>query len=890
MTGAEAGGKKAYDVFDDHRRERAFSEEVEDLAVEFNKALRHELERRANEEGIEELQGIDRRWEPVARELSEIDDFTRVRADDDTDKPVHSVIDHLAETIAEVDGLDMDDPTVERTVKSSVEEAYEDAVERFADRISDWPMLQDKFETRTNLLLTDGIDRALIHLQEIRQSLQRRRYYERIDTDEEDWLAQVAALLDTETRVPFVDRDELERLPENKQTLLLGRKGAGKSRALIKLADRLGDEVDHVVVPQEQLQETRDIDRLLDERFDGDLLLLWDDIHGINPGDENQVFDVGVSKLDRDLREEGYTLHVLAAARSEEQHRLPRDYDRRRSEFDVKKLDLLDFQTLVDLFEKALGAYDVDADEKTKAEFARKATENDPSPFYVVSIVSLSEGGRLTKDDVEQLPPDALGVWEEQYEDLRDEYPESHTALRAVWLLRSFGLPARQWLVERVAETVFGQRSTDFERGIGRLADMHWLIADDGHTDDPTHTYRIHDIQLEAVGTPRRSDITDLSSFLMDELSDPDDTPREETDLTPRDLHGPFALAVQDYGEMGLAEDRFRHILTNLDSEDTTTHNNYANLLSETGRPGVAEWHYAWALSLNPEYANAHNNYALLLKNTGRPGVAEWHYAWALSLNPEDAEIHNNYANLLSETGRPGVAEWHYAWALSLNPDNAETHFNYGNLLLNEDRHAEASTHLGASVGLWVEQEHIRNAVHGVGYLIQACDQSGEGVSEAVETAKRRVVELAEYPEVGERDLRSVDRILRARPGTFVPFVYGTLHPMLLMVPWRVARDEGVPADVEPYALSAAAWLLLMLPDESDQETDIVQDLSERPDRLRLPARGVFDLVSRGETDVTSGAVTEWIEEAEDEEERDLREREAELFREFRAEHEAIEA
>jgi tetratricopeptide (TPR) repeat protein len=81
-------------------------------------------------------------------------------------------------------------------------------------------------------------------------------------------------------------------------------------------------------------------------------------------------------------------------------------------------------------------------------------------------------------------------------------------------------------------------------------------------------------------------------------------------------------------------------------------HNNYANLLGETGRFEEAEAHHQKALRLNPKNPSYHNNYANLLGETGRFEEAEAHHQKALRLNPKNPSYHNNYAILLAIAGR----------------------------------------------------------------------------------------------------------------------------------------------------------------------------------------------------------------------------------------------
>ncbi len=110
-------------------------------------------------------------------------------------------------------------------------------------------------------------------------------------------------------------------------------------------------------------------------------------------------------------------------------------------------------------------------------------------------------------------------------------------------------------------------------------------------------------------------------------------------------------------------------------------YNNYANLLTRTGRLEEAERHYLRALELDSENLAAHSNYAISLDNTGRSEEAERHYLRVLELDEDNTDVRNNYANLLTRTGRLEEAERHYLRVLELDEDNTDVRNNYSALL-----------------------------------------------------------------------------------------------------------------------------------------------------------------------------------------------------------------
>ncbi|MBE3144261.1 MAG: tetratricopeptide repeat protein, partial [Planctomycetes bacterium] len=72
------------------------------------------------------------------------------------------------------------------------------------------------------------------------------------------------------------------------------------------------------------------------------------------------------------------------------------------------------------------------------------------------------------------------------------------------------------------------------------------------------------------------------------------------------------------------------------------------------------------------------NNYANILSNLGRPGEAAAHLSEALKFLPNSPEIHNNYGNTLREMDKLDEAIAQYKIAIKLNPDFTLAYYNLG--------------------------------------------------------------------------------------------------------------------------------------------------------------------------------------------------------------------
>jgi tetratricopeptide (TPR) repeat protein len=72
------------------------------------------------------------------------------------------------------------------------------------------------------------------------------------------------------------------------------------------------------------------------------------------------------------------------------------------------------------------------------------------------------------------------------------------------------------------------------------------------------------------------------------------------------------------------------------------------------------------------------NNYANILSDLGRPGEAAAHLSEALKFLPNSPEIHNNYGNALREMGKLDEAIAQYKIVIKLNPDFTLAYYNLG--------------------------------------------------------------------------------------------------------------------------------------------------------------------------------------------------------------------
>ncbi|MFB6196306.1 MAG: hypothetical protein ABEI80_09050 [Haloplanus sp.] len=584
-TGVSAGPDTVRDLL----RKEEFSREVGDLPTEFHRTLRDSVRNAAENGDNDALTDIHENWDDVAKELDQLDMLF-----EDEEKAVE----RIATEIAAANGYDIDaDPELERDLEGVVTETYITAITSFEEQVAGTE-LADRLQVEADIRLAGSVNQVLNRLETLKQRLTERRYYDIFTPDEVERIADRLA----DRSVEYIPRAELDDAPDTERSLVVGRAGSGKSRVLAeRLPDFVDDEVTDIIVPREALTNPADLTPLENESFEGDVLLVWDDIHDLHPSENNTVFREAVQKLADILGEKRNSLSVLAAARAERIDTLPgpgkpgevegfwADYG-----FETVELDPLGTTTLAELFDRTLEEHGVNASDEVKDAFLTRAFKTDPSPFYVVSVVSTADD-TLTEDDIDALPETVRAIWEEQYATLRTNHEEAKLVLWAINLLEEFQITRYRSLVRGVYETVFGPGRHSFNTAVETLREKQWLVLITGETlADPAAAYHVHDIQLEAVSEPVENHLRAFSEFLMDDLGFY--LPTVGADIE-RLAHSQFALGLYDrFSERynPIAEDHFERALT-IDPDSAPTHYNYAKLLKEMGRRNEAETHYGSA-------------------------------------------------------------------------------------------------------------------------------------------------------------------------------------------------------------------------------------------------------------------------------------------------------
>lgn len=587
-------------------RHAEFSAEIDEIETEFSCALQDAVEECDTGRETGELTAVTENWDAIVERLyhstdadeeSEINASERLVFEDEAD-----AIDRIARAIAFVDGYDLDEtPQLKRKLKRAVAEAYQSAVDSFGERVVEAGLTQE-FLAETAIEELAELDQLQERLDELEERFTRARFYDLYSGSDED-RKRASRAIDPRT-VEFVSRPELDGKRGCERLLVLGPGGSGKSRALAELVVSKR-EIEHVIVPRLPLQSPQDLQPLRNESFEGDVLLVWDDIHAISPETGNTVFRKAVSELE-DILDDDHTLHVLAAARTNQVESLPGDVWNTDSPlwsaFKRVEFGTLDEDRIAALFDRVLAKEEVAASEEVREAFVEKALETDPSPLYVTSVVETAEGERLTREEIEVLPEDALAIWEDQYAEIKATNDERRFVLWAVKFLSE--LRSQYYyhsLLKGIYAHVLDRDELTFGPPVEELCQRQWLVPTT--TEQSETRYVVHDVKAEAIDESIDGQLRDLSEFLFDEV---------DRYLPPDEQNG------------------VEHVL----------HENCGNLLKEyslhQGTQLVAK-HYKRAIVLVPDCATVHTNYAHLLETAfDKPKDTKNHYEQALAINLPD--------------------------------------------------------------------------------------------------------------------------------------------------------------------------------------------------------------------------------------------------------------
>ncbi|XGI83025.1 tetratricopeptide repeat protein [Halorutilales archaeon Cl-col2-1] len=685
---------KAYDWYDDRERSSRISENLNDLETEFNDRLGKRIQERANDDDIDStsLLQVGWKWKNVADRV----DVYELSFEDERE-----AVDEITERIVETVNADTDtfggtelDESDEQELHDILSDEFAEATEQFRETVEGNQKLQDKLQNDLNVQILE-------ELREMQESFARLNAtpYDVYDFPEErdKILEKLDKTFIKEDEAPeFIERNDGTVPDDHKPAkhFVVGPSGSGKSRIVFERLKRLSDDsLAHIMVPDKGMLSPSDASGLARESFDGDLLLVWGDVHRVALDQENAFVKDVLTKLDDALTEQGHSLHTLLEARSDKLDsltgNLPDDFNNEFSksiwtEYEPIWTEELDEAVLYRMVGAMAEKYGVEMDEEARDALVEKTNDSKSAPEYIDAALSTvhDEDGELTVEDVEELSETVEEMWQENYDYLRDESPKEWNILLSMKALYDLNVLPYSRLVRCLYLEVFNGDRGVFKPAVKSLSDgRRWVnVVREGNSADEVLEdevrYEIHDTQLDAVSYSAKDDADEVSELLLDETAD----------AVPQEIQARVHFFVgKSLHEWEVAKKAAVHYERSIAIEpNTIAYNNYGILLhKKLDRPEDAEKKYKKAIKHDPEYAIAYNNYGLLLyEKLDRPEDAEKKYKKAIKHDPEHAIAYYNYGNLLArELDRPEDAEKKYKKAIKHDPEYAIAYTNYGSLL-----------------------------------------------------------------------------------------------------------------------------------------------------------------------------------------------------------------
>jgi tetratricopeptide (TPR) repeat protein len=523
---------------------------------------------------------------------------------------------------------------------------------------------------------------------------------------------QISDQAGCDTSISYINRNEIPDPSTHTKIHITGRKGSGKSRTLIELASKKGlsDNVHHLIIPERAVSQVDDLSLALQQQYTGDVLLLWDDIHRINPAFQNDVFRDAVLKLQQKIEQQGYNFHVISTSRSEAKDSII-EYEDIESplwnQFKILDCDTPSREFLEKILDSTLDNYNIPLEEPRRTDLLDQIFQNDPSPLYIVSLAQLwDELPDVKTREIKNLPRTTEKFWTNNYEKLKDDSDPGRFVLWSASILDEVDMPIFQNLIKGLCIEIFDRPWHEVRDQINALQKKGWI----GHLFEmgEESLLAIHDVKLEAIPDGIQPCIDEVSHILesqLDEYIEIDD-PRFMSHLLGR-----FALQlhIEFQGEYDdIAREQFETAVT-MPEVDRGTIYRYSEFLTCHGE--LEDAMLCYEILLADDHPNLiHIQYGNLLRRMEEYEAAEEMYQKALEIDDTDIRALVNYSMLLTEVNRLQES-WEYMLkAVEETPERDIDHWLLANTNYNLGRFFRANQHfehLRYSRGHWTHNTSI---------------------------------------------------------------------------------------------------------------------------------------------------------------------------------------
>ena len=667
------------------------------IATSFDELLSEQIEERAEEINSYALGNVSSHWSVITEN---IDIYQK------TFNSEEEAIDWITEEIDSHKSVDLDEDDL-RELRSILAQEYATAVSTFYDQVADDEELQRRFQNDLGIKLLDELDDVRRTLERIADPSAYKIFEFPIQRGE-----IIDKLLPGDP-IPFVDRQEVPENPEPGRQVILGPVGSGKTRIIAETIRRLPeDSVDYVVIPEQRFLSQEDARALGRRSFDGNLLLVWEDLHKVEKAGEGNIVKRTLAELRTALSpdQDFYTLLEARSGRLDDiPGRLPQDFDNDDSfwsDYEPLQVNVVEKETLQGIINNQIqNTGKVSLRRDALAALIKRTIDSKSAPQYIQTAITTAED-ELTVQDIENLPKDVARIWSQKpYPKLRENSPSEWHILVAMRTLYDLHIPAFSKLVYEIYLDYLGGDLSLFKSAVNSLVDRQWLTIAGERQLSTASTYYVHDTQLEAISFDVENRAEPLSNLLLDKIEGavPSDV-REG-------LHLYIGGSFYELEKFSLTKDHWEAAVEI--GEYSVSYYNYACILSEKfDKHEEAATFFKKAIEADPEYTEAHSNYAVLLMNElDKIDEAADHFETALNIDDQYIHAHINYGILLRKARKEfKKAEEHFQKAIDLNPREPEAHYQYGRLLHEHlDKPEEAGKHFEVAFNLDPEYAERRS-------------------------------------------------------------------------------------------------------------------------------------------------------------------------------------
>jgi tetratricopeptide (TPR) repeat protein len=453
----------------------------------------------------------------------------------------------------------------------------------------------------------------------------------------------------------YLPIEELENISLDRNILLKGKIGIGKTRNILRLMERA--HIETVIVVMEYVK-TLGVERFENLDFQDRALLIWDDVHR---APEEFLKALPYLKTKDNLL-------VLAAIRSTDYEKIEKDATIREETFFLEiNLELYQKNRTEKFVRLCEREFNTPLTDDLREALVERAMRGDATPLYVASIFAKEE--HMTRDVIETLPDDVVKFWAKYFNDLTANERCFLKALKAAQLGYS---PPYKELIESLYSKVFSGEPRDLAEVVASLKKELWIV-------EVSNYYDCLDAQLECFEFEDVDMRTVVKCLLEKEFV--------------QEHHAQLLLGVgshyfetKDYDLAIRLMDKAVKINPGL----AEPYYNRGLAYREKGDYKMAIGDYSRAIEINLGYVEAYNNRGLAYSENGECEKAIEDYNRAIEISSDFAEAYYNRGNIYYKKEDYEKAIEDYNRAIATNSSYAKAYYNRGNIYYKKEDYEKA--------------------------------------------------------------------------------------------------------------------------------------------------------------------------------------------------------